>query len=133
MLIICIIINCKLYGGIYGLQINKSKKIKRQKKISQIALSMKIGVSQEIISQYELGTSLPTVTNLIKLADYFNCSLEYLLGMTNNPSRTSNLNKSELEKNTLFEKYNSLNKENKKLFDEYLAFLITKNNKNNKK
>lgn len=53
--------------------------------------------------------------------------------MTNNPSRTSNLNKSELEKNTLFEKYNSLNKENKKLFDEYLAFLITKNNKNNKK
>lgn len=112
-----------------GYKLTNLKKLRDKKKISQIALSMKIGVSQEIISQYELGTSLPTVTNLIKLADYFNCSLEYLLGMTNNPNRISDLNKSELEKNTLFEKYNFLNKENKKLFDSYLEFLIAKNNK----
>ena len=112
-----------------GYKLTNLKKLRDKKKISQIALSMKIGVSQEIISQYELGTTLPTVTNLIKLADYFNCSLEYLLGMTNNPNRISDLNKSELEKNTLFEKYNSLNKENKKLFDNYLEFLTTNNNK----
>ena len=120
-----------------GYKLTNLKKLREKKKLSQIKLSTEIELSQEIISQYELGTTLPTVTNLIKnlikLADYFNCSLEYLLGMTNNPNRISDLNKSELEKNTLFEKYNSLNKENRKLFDEYLAFLITKNNKNNKK
>ena len=112
-----------------GYKLVNLKKLREKKKLSQIALSMKIGVSQEIISQYELGTTLPTVTNLIKLADYFNCSLEYLLGMTNNPNRISDLNKSDLEKNTLFEKYSFLNKENKKLFDSYLEFLIAKNNK----
>lgn len=112
-----------------GYKLTNLKKLREKKKLNQIALSMKIGVSQEIISQYELGTTLPTVTNLIKLADYFNCSLEYLLGMTNNPNRISDLNKSDLEKNTLFEKYNFLNKENRKLFDNFLEFLTTNNNK----
>lgn len=112
-----------------GYKLTNLKKLREKKKLNQIALSMKIGVSQEIISQYELGTTLPTVTNLIKLADYFNCSLEYLLGMTNNPNRISDLNKSDLEKNTLFEKYISLNKESRKLFDNFLEFLTTNNNK----
>ena len=112
-----------------GYKLTNLKKLREKKKLSQIKLSTEIELSQEIISQYELGTSLPTVTNLIKLADYFNCSLEYLLGMTNNPNRISDLNKSELEKNTLFEKYNFLNKENRKLFDNFLEFLTTNNNK----
>ena len=112
-----------------GYKLINLKKLREKKGLSQVRLSIEIEVSQEIISQYELGTSLPTVTNLIKLADYFHCSLEYLLGMTNNPNCISDLNKSEIEKNTLFEKYSSLNKENKKLFDSYLEFLIAKNNK----
>ena len=116
-----------------GYKLVNLKKLREKKGLSQVRLSIEIEVSQEIISQYELGTSLPTIPNLIKLANYFNCSLEYLLGMTNNPNRISDLNKSDLEKNTLFEKYSFLNKENKKLFDSYLEFLIAKNNKNNKK
>ena len=70
-----------------GYKLTNLKKLREKKKLSQIKLSTEIELSQEIISQYELGTTLPTVTNLIKLADYFNCSLEYLLGMTNNPNR----------------------------------------------
>ena len=42
-------------------------------------------MSQNTISQYETGTREAGYTELIAFADYFNVSLDYLLGRTDNP------------------------------------------------
>jgi len=40
----------------------------------------KIGTSQACMTYYMQGQREPTVENLIKFADYYNCSTDYLLG-----------------------------------------------------
>jgi len=37
------------------------------------------------VSRYETGTREPALQELIKIADYFHVSLDYLLERTNNP------------------------------------------------
>lgn len=46
-----------------------------QKKLSEI-----LGIDQTAISNWERGKGLPDNTNQLKLADYFNVSLDFLLG-----------------------------------------------------
>ena len=61
----------------------KNLRIARErKKINQRKLGVDIGVSQESISKYERGKSYPNAETLIKLADYFNTTTDYLLGRT---------------------------------------------------
>ncbi|MGM9937528.1 MAG: helix-turn-helix domain-containing protein [Candidatus Ornithomonoglobus sp.] len=58
-------------------------KIRTERKMSQLALSMKLGISQETISAYENGKSFPSVDILLKMCDIFNVSADYLLDRTN--------------------------------------------------
>ncbi len=46
-------------------------------------LSNDTGISTGNISDWKSGRSMPTATKLIILADYLNCSIDYLLGRTN--------------------------------------------------
>ena len=105
------------------------KKLREQKKLTQVRLSIDVEVSQELISQYELGKTLPTSPNLIKLADYFNCSTDYLLERTDNPIINKNSNKQDIENNNILQMYHSLSNENKKHFNSYLEHLCTSQNK----
>lgn len=50
--------------------------------MSQAELAEKLGVSQQTISKYERGTREPDNETLVKLAEIFNCSIDYLLGKT---------------------------------------------------
>lgn len=99
------------------------KNIREKKNITQIKLSIDIEVSQELISQYELGKTKPTVENLLKLADYFNCSTDYLLQRTNIPNKIDTLNTKELEVANIVEQYKSLSAENQKHLQSYLNHL----------
>lgn len=108
-------------------KMNNLKKLRESKKLTQIRLSVEVEVSQELISAYELGKNKPNVENLIKLADYFNCSTDYILDRTNNPTIAKDVTKKEIACNNILNKYESLSSENKKLFNEYLEFLINKN------
>ena len=51
-----------------------------QKQIAEI-----INVKQNTYSQYEIGVLNYPIDVLIKLADYYHVSVDYLLGRTNNP------------------------------------------------
>lgn len=42
-------------------------------------------MSQNTISRYETGERQPGMAELILLADYFDVSIDYLLGRTENP------------------------------------------------
>ena len=58
------------------------KAIREKKRVTQVRLSIDIGVTQETISAYECGRSLPSVDVLIKLADRLGTSTDYLLNRT---------------------------------------------------
>ncbi|MCH5296855.1 MAG: helix-turn-helix transcriptional regulator [Ruminococcus sp.] len=58
------------------------KELRKEKDISQISLSMKINVSQKMVSAYENGKNEPSIATLIQLADIFGTSVDYLVEYT---------------------------------------------------
>jgi len=56
------------------------KKLRQEKKIMQTALATVLGVENSTISLYEKGEINPTIKILVAIADYFNISLDYLIG-----------------------------------------------------
>ena len=56
------------------------KELRKLNKITQDKLAEKIGVARSTISMYEVGASEPDIQILTKLANFFNCSIDYLLG-----------------------------------------------------
>lgn len=61
------------------------KELRKQKKISQLQLALDLNMNQNSISRYETGEREADYETLIKLADYFDVSVDYLLERTNNP------------------------------------------------
>ena len=58
------------------------KKLRNQKGVSQQKLADAIEVSQQSINKYENHKIEPDIQTLIKLADYFDTSVDYLVGHT---------------------------------------------------
>lgn len=56
------------------------KELRIEKKIGQVELAKAAGVSKGIISLWENGLNEPNMYSLIKLAKYFNVSLDELVG-----------------------------------------------------
>lgn len=54
--------------------------------MSQITLAMELNMNQNSISRYETGEREADYKTLIALADYFNVSIDYLLGRTDDPT-----------------------------------------------
>lgn len=61
------------------------KEIRKAKGISQLKLATDLNTNQNTISRYETGEREPGITELIRIADYFNVSVDYLLERTENP------------------------------------------------
>lgn len=59
------------------------KELREQRGISQTELANFLGVVRSTICQYEKGNRMPDSNILGKLADYFNVSVDYLLGRDN--------------------------------------------------
>ncbi|MDD2992286.1 MAG: XRE family transcriptional regulator [Pygmaiobacter sp.] len=56
------------------------KKLRRTKKISQVALAEHLGITQQAVGKWETGRSQPDPQTLRSLADYFDVTTDYLLG-----------------------------------------------------
>lgn len=56
--------------------------LRKQKGWSQIELAKNINASREIISRYERNESMPSIDMVIKLADVFNVTVDFLVGNT---------------------------------------------------
>ena len=61
------------------------REIRRKKHISQLKLALDLGMNQNSISRYETGEWEADYLTLVAFADYFNVSLDYLFGRTDNP------------------------------------------------
>ena len=54
--------------------------ILKEKKISQEKLKRDLNISSSVIYKWTSGKNQPTTNSLIKLADYLDCSVDYLIG-----------------------------------------------------
>lgn len=61
---------------------NRIKDLREDANMRQIDLADAVGIDQRTISNYETGKTYPDSFALIKIADYFNVSIDYLVGRT---------------------------------------------------
>ena len=63
------------------------KQLRKEKKLSQLRLAIDLDMNQNTISRYENMEREADYITLIRFADYFNVSLDYLLGRTDNKDK----------------------------------------------
>ncbi|MBP5288673.1 MAG: helix-turn-helix transcriptional regulator [Clostridia bacterium] len=61
---------------------NNLKLLRKEKGLTQIALMMQTGIEQALLSKYENGERIPPTETLVRLADFYGVSLDYLLCRT---------------------------------------------------
>ena len=61
---------------------NRIKDLREDMDLRQSDLAKATGIDQRTISNYETGKTAPDAYALIKLADFFNVSIDYLVGRT---------------------------------------------------
>ena len=61
------------------------KSLRKSKGYTQIAVQMKKGIKQALLSKLENGERVPPTETLIKLADFYNVSMDYIMCRTDNP------------------------------------------------
>ena len=67
------------------MQFRNLRGIREDRDIKQKEIAAYLNVSQNPYSQYETGVISLTAEILIKIANYYNVSIDYLLGRTDNP------------------------------------------------
>ena len=61
------------------------KDLRLSRGLNQVELAKELGVSKQCISNWENDNIQPSIDMLIKIADYFGVSTDYLLGRSNIP------------------------------------------------
>ena len=66
---------------------DRLRAIRKNQSSTQKQVATAIGTSEQNYQRYERGSSQPTLPVLIALADYFDVSLDYLVGRSDDPIR----------------------------------------------
>jgi transcriptional regulator with XRE-family HTH domain len=56
------------------------KELRKLHKVTQKQISTETAIAERVYQSYEYGKVIPTATTLVTLADYFDVSLDYLVG-----------------------------------------------------
>ena len=59
--------------------------LRKSMKLSQMKMAEILGVKQSSLNRYELNMTSPTFETLLRYADYFDVSMDYLYGRTDDP------------------------------------------------
>ena len=57
-------------------------RLREKRRLTQVALHIATGIDQSLLSKYERGERLPSVSDLMILADFFHTSLDFLMDRT---------------------------------------------------
>lgn len=74
------------------------RKLRESKKLTQADVASALKIGRGTYTKYESGKSKPVSEMLIKIADYFSVSVDYLLGLSN----IQNYNESKIETKTYY-------------------------------
>ncbi len=61
---------------------NRIRELRLENKLSQAQFGEKLSVSQDNVSLWENGKSVPTAEHIIEISKIFNVSADYILGLT---------------------------------------------------
>ncbi len=76
----------------------KLKAIRKSKRLTQLDLSIKLGVSKGTVSAYEQSLSYPSLETLVKICDILDTSSDYLLSISDDlPFKMGGLTDEQLE------------------------------------
>lgn len=64
---------------------NRIKNLRKSKKLTQNELANIINVNRGTLANWEINRSMPDAVTIKRLAEYFNCTADYLLGITDSP------------------------------------------------
>lgn len=56
------------------------KNLRKEYNMSQEELAKRLGIARSSVANYENGQNFPNMNVLLKIADVFNCSVDYLIG-----------------------------------------------------
>ena len=59
---------------------NRLRELRKERGLSQDVLANEMSINIKTLRRYEVGENNPRVAILIELADYFNVSIDYLVG-----------------------------------------------------
>lgn len=85
--------------------------LRKEKKCTQTELAERMGVNKATINKYEKGTASPSYEMLWKLAEFFDVSVDYLIGRNNSFNGDPELNKEITEIIRLFDSMSNEDKE----------------------
>lgn len=104
---------------------DRIKQLRQEKNWSQTQLAQKINIHQKQISAYERGRNIPSTEVLIKFAEVFDVSLDYLAFEIEGQSVRVNIKDRELLKRC--EEVDKLNSKDKGTIKEIMDSFILKN------
>lgn len=86
------------------------RKLRDEAGISQKSLAEAIGVSQQSVNKYENHNIEPDIGTLIRIADFFNISVDYLIGHSSVSGKIEGAQLSELteQERELIQQYRKL-------------------------
>lgn len=70
---------------------NRLRELRLQNKLTQKEVADKIMVSRTTIGKYETSVAYPDFEKLVALSNLYNCSTDYLLCISDNPKRYSEI------------------------------------------
>lgn len=108
---------------------NKLKLLREEKNLLQEELGKVIGVSGRAIGNYEKGTRDMSTEIVIKLANFFNVSTDYLLGKSNERNPKYDINSELIKIGLSLKDYNPPTAEQKKQIEDFAKFVLKDNKK----
>lgn len=89
------------------------KQLRKSHGMTQAELGSRIGLSKAVVSKYENSMGYPTFDVLIRIADYFGVTTDYLLGVANGKTvDVSGLTDSQIETiHRIISEFHKANKE----------------------
>ena len=63
------------------------RRLRERRRVSRYVVSELCGLNRNAVRRYERGEAEPTMKALVNIADYFEVSLDYLVGISDTPKR----------------------------------------------
>lgn len=79
-------------GGTTSKFASRLRILRKKKGYTQEEVSTKLGLSKVTYGTYEISRYTPDADKIARLADFYNVSADYLLGLSDEPSLTTNVN-----------------------------------------
>ncbi|MCQ2461818.1 MAG: helix-turn-helix domain-containing protein [Clostridia bacterium] len=104
---------------------NRIRQLRKKYHMSQIHLSIELEVSQETVSAYESGKHFPSFQSLVKLSEIFGCSIDYIMGLSDESSLSRRLSDDE---SRLLTSFSGLNEKSRAMALSYIQALTDMQN-----